>query len=117
MLPCYNVPENILNKDSDLKCLYGTNAIQQNEYGHSLNENAQSTAKVRKQLFLCHSTDYLNVHAACPKQDKNSREKFHQQYNKLYRCYDKFYSCMIGSWFPGVENECKMNSSPHAAYR
>jgi hypothetical protein len=24
---------------------------------------------------------------------------------------------MIGSWFPGVENECKMNSSPHAAYR
>jgi len=49
-------------------------------------------------------------------QQNVSRENFISTI-MLYRCYDKIYSCMIGSWVPGVENERKMCSSPHTAIR
>jgi hypothetical protein len=64
----------ILNKYSHLEVLYGSTAIRQQEHGHSINETAQSSSQVRKQVFHCHSPDYFNVLAALPR-SKNFHEK------------------------------------------
>jgi len=105
-----------LNKYSHLEDLYGSTAIRQHEHGRSINETAQSSSQVRKQVFHCPSSDYFNVLADLPR-NKMFHEKILINTIMLYRCYDKIYSCMIGSWVPGVENERKMCSSPHTAIR